>query len=734
MRKTVLTLVLAAICMLAAARPVKYNLKGEMPSSLNNAKVIVYAIGNDRTPVDSTVVKGGKFALSGTWKELSVAQLMVKKGKLTKVMLFALEDTPVEFTYDGENLHATGGSRTSAMKEYDRIMREYGNKMSREEQEKLVKEYRADGTSEARKAEIMKMFDEARRPFNEAAKKFLKENNGNIVGGFYYSRLYNLLSKEEDNQLMATAGEEFLNYPTVKSMLQQREAAKRQEVGQKFTDFEMADKDGKMHKLSEYIGEGKYVLLDFWASWCGPCRAEMPNVKAAYAKYHEKGFDIVGVSLDSKRDAWLKAIDDMQMPWHHLSDLKGWDCAASTLYGVNGIPCTLLIGPSGKIIARNLRGEALADKLADEFGMTAPGKGVNFNDGKTFADILALAKKEGKPVFVDCYTEWCGPCKMMANKEFPKKEAGDYFNKKFVCWKVDMEKGEGVDLAKRYDVNVFPTFLILDAEGNVTGRTAGAAGITDFIKKIEDAMKEEKGLAWYQKKFNGGQRDAKFLKEYVDVLNKNYMRGEIKNVALAALEGKSAQDIVADKDLYAMFEQGEFSPTDQLFLDVYSMRQTVAEKQGEKAAKALDNTWRLQGLHSLNFDGKTYKGFDKAKFKEFQKQMKKYGVPDAKDISDYVLCMNANYAKDYATMLKLMQKRVNAGADDDIMIQYMLEEIIKEKANDKKLMGAVAKVANARIAKLKQTDTSGEEKFKVGDKEMTTTEYMIERYQKMVKE
>ena len=562
MKKSLLTIVMAMIGMLAMANPVKYDLKGQFPAALNGKKVVVYAIANDRTPVDSTVVKGGKFALSGTWKEPAVAQLMVTGGKLTKVVLFALEDDAVSFTYDGDKLLAKGGKRTAAMAEYDRIMKEYGNKMSRDEQMKLVKEYREEGTSEARKAEIMKAFEDAERPFNEAAKSFLKQNKDNMVGAFYYSRLYNLLSKDEQKELIASASDEFLNYPSVKRILEQQEAAKRQEVGQKFTDFEMADKDGKMHKLSEYIGEGKYVLLDFWASWCGPCRAEMPNVKAAYAKYHEKGFDIVGVSLDSKRDAWLKAIDDMQMPWHHLSDLKGWDCAASTLYGVNGIPCTLLIGPNGKIIARNLRGEALGDKLADEFGMTAPGKGVNFNEGKTFAEVLALAKKEGKPVFVDCYTSWCGPCKMMANKEFPKKEAGDYFNKKFVCWKVDMEKGEGVDLAKRYDVNAFPTFLILDADGNLTGRCVGAAGITDFIKKVEDAMKEEKGLAWYQKEYNKGNRDQKFLTDYLKVLDDNYMRGEMKNVATALLEGKSAAEIAASKDLYAAFEKGSYGIDD----------------------------------------------------------------------------------------------------------------------------------------------------------------------------
>lgn len=733
MKKSLLTFVMAMVGMLAMAGPVKYSLKGQFPAALNGKKVVVYAIANDRVPVDSTVVRGGKFALSGTYAEPTIAQLMVTGGKLTKVVLFALDDEPATFTYDGDKLLAKGGKRTAAMAEYDRIMKEYGNKMSRDEQMKLVKEYREEGTSEARKAEIMKAFEDAERPFNEAAKSFLKQNKDNMVGAFYYSRLYNLLSKDEQKELIASASDEFLNYPSVKRILEQQEAAKRQEVGQKFTDFEMADKDGKMHKLSEYIGEGKYVLLDFWASWCGPCRAEMPNVKAAYAKYHEKGFDIVGVSLDSKRDAWLKAIDDMQMPWHHLSDLKGWDCAASTLYGVNGIPCTLLIGPNGKIIARNLRGEALGDKLADEFGMTAPGKGVDFNEGKTFAEVLALAKKEGKPVFVDCYTSWCGPCKMMANKEFPKKEAGDYFNKKFVNWKVDMEKGEGVDLAKRYDVHAFPTFLILDADGNLTGRTVGAAGITDFIKKVEDAMKEEKGLPWYQKKFNEGQRDAKFLKEYMDVLENNYMRGKIKDVALAALEGKSAADIAADKSLFEIFGKGNFTPDDQLFLDVYANRALVAEKQGENAVKALDDMWKRYGMTSLKFDGKEYQGFDKAKFKTYQAMLKQYAVPGAARMTDYVLCNNASYAKDYATMLKYIKKDLKQGNADDMQIQYMLESVVKDKAQDKKLMGEVAKIANARIEQLKLKDTSGERKFKMDGKEITVTEFMIQKYQEMIK-
>ena len=147
----------------------------------------------------------------------------------------------------------------------------------------------------------------------------------------------------------------------------QTEAGAQSLVGQKFLDLEEPDQNGKMHKLSEYVGRGKWVLVDFWASWCNPCRVEMPHVVAAYKKYHARGFEIVGLSFDRDKDGWVKAIKEWDMPWIHLSDLKYWQSAAARTYTVTGIPDNLLIAPDGTIVARGLRGDALAARLAEIF-------------------------------------------------------------------------------------------------------------------------------------------------------------------------------------------------------------------------------------------------------------------------------------------------------------------------------------------------------------------------------
>ncbi len=137
------------------------------------------------------------------------------------------------------------------------------------------------------------------------------------------------------------------------------------QVGEKYKEIAgILSPDGKEIKLSEVVAGHKYTLLDFWASWCGPCMSELPYLKTAYADYHGKGFEIYGVSYDEDGTAWRGAIADGGMNWVHVSALKGWDCPTQALYGVGSIPTNYLIDCKGNIVARNLRGDALGKKLA----------------------------------------------------------------------------------------------------------------------------------------------------------------------------------------------------------------------------------------------------------------------------------------------------------------------------------------------------------------------------------
>jgi peroxiredoxin len=191
---------------------------------------------------------------------------------------------------------------------------------------------------------------------------FIGENNASVVSAYLvWGTLAYDLEVSELEELAKLFHPEIRQSNYVKQINSYIETLNMVAVGQPFTEIALNDTSGIVQRLSQL--RGKLVLIDFWASWCSPCRRENPRVVAMYNEYSDKDFEIFGVSLDVDREKWIKAINDDNLTWYHVSDLKGWNSEAGKIYGVRAIPHTVLIDKNGIIVAKNLRGQELREKV-----------------------------------------------------------------------------------------------------------------------------------------------------------------------------------------------------------------------------------------------------------------------------------------------------------------------------------------------------------------------------------
>lgn len=242
--------------------------------------------------------------------------------------------------------------------------------------ETLIKEYRElmksdpkgeKATTQKRVTQLSAMLDSISVEQIKLVKRIIRENKDNQLPARYIKEaMYDLGYEGLKEALDPTAA--YYNNLDMEKPKQLLASYEKRKPGTMFHELSMKDMNDQEVRLSQWAGKGNYVMVDFWASWCGPCRQEMPNVIQNYERYHTKGFEIVGVSFDQKKNAWVNAVQQMGMRWPQMSDLKGWQCAASDIYGVRSIPASVLLDPQGKIIAIDLRGKALGEKLKEIYG------------------------------------------------------------------------------------------------------------------------------------------------------------------------------------------------------------------------------------------------------------------------------------------------------------------------------------------------------------------------------
>ena len=242
--------------------------------------------------------------------------------------------------------------------------------------EALIKEYRElmksdpkgeNAITKIKVTQLAASLDSISNEQLKLVKRIIRENKNNQLPASYIKEaMYELGYEGLKEALDPTAA--YYNNPDLEKPKLLLASYEKRKPSTMFHELTMKDLEDHEVSLSQWAGKGQYVLVDFWASWCGPCRQEMPNVIANYERYHAKGFEVVGVSFDQKKDAWVKAVQQMGMRWPQMSDLKGWQCAASDIYGVRSIPASVLLDPQGKIIAIDLRGNALGEKLKAIYG------------------------------------------------------------------------------------------------------------------------------------------------------------------------------------------------------------------------------------------------------------------------------------------------------------------------------------------------------------------------------
>jgi peroxiredoxin len=364
MKKIVYLLVIVTMITACKTKP-GYVISGNLGAK-DSTMVYLHAAG-DAKSLDSAMVNKGTFKMKGSVDYPQMVVLTLKGARGGK--MFFIENSEITFTGHVDSIYTASVTGSASQSEYETYLALFDdlNKQM---------EYTYESYKDAFQKGNQHVADSLENELNALDEKMLVIKKDyitahpasyitpSILGDISY-----YLEVPEMESILGSLDTSLNKVTRIVTLKERLETMKSVQIGQKAPDFALNDVNGTPVPLSSmFNGKTKLLLVDFWASWCGPCRQENPNVVKVWSEFHKKGFDVFGVSLDSKAESWKAAIESDKLTWTHVSDLQYWNSAAAKLYAVNAIPSNFLLDGNGIIIAHNLRGEDLYKKVKEVLG------------------------------------------------------------------------------------------------------------------------------------------------------------------------------------------------------------------------------------------------------------------------------------------------------------------------------------------------------------------------------
>jgi peroxiredoxin len=339
------------------------KVSGTLTNAPEGKLVLSQFVDESTEPIEVLELKsGGKFEYQLKLDGPGFYELNLMDNKIVRLALYD-QDVQIYYDFGDENsLNIEGSEDSQNMLKIESMMTEYQETLN-----ELNDSY-FEAMSK-RDQEAIKDIQNRAMAIEATQGQKVKETLEGMRGSFAAMAGISLLNLKNEflfvDQLVSELNEKYPDTKMIQVLANQLNDMRALSIGQIAPEISLPDPDGNLVNLSDL--RGKYVLIDFWAAWCRPCRQENPNVVKLYNEYNSKGFEVFGVSLDRTKDAWVKAIADDQLTWTHVSDLQYFNSAAAALYQINAIPATYMLDPEGKIIAKDLRGVSLENKLKEIF-------------------------------------------------------------------------------------------------------------------------------------------------------------------------------------------------------------------------------------------------------------------------------------------------------------------------------------------------------------------------------